>query len=297
MFSAPGHPDTLWSDVKGKVARSRQIAWEGGTAATHAIEKVSGRRGSPHALARASLLLEFRQGRGGRASGKAAPRHPQQAAICPHPSARDWRRVQDRRKVGVQIPRDGVRAALRSAVAELQHLHGVEIIEAWDYNHPLTWRLAEAIYEECESDARQGLLYTETASALLALHVARTLSNVAARVRVLRRGGLAPAVLNRACDYMVDRMAENVSLSEVAAIADLSLAHFSFAFKTSMGIAPHAWLRRQRVDRAKMLLLDPSLALGTVALSVGFSTQSALGAAFRRETGSTPAAWRRTRLS
>ena len=42
MFSAPGHRDTLWSDVKGRVARSRQIAWEGGTAATHAIEKVSG---------------------------------------------------------------------------------------------------------------------------------------------------------------------------------------------------------------------------------------------------------------
>ena len=95
---------------------------------------------------------------------------------------------------------------------------------------------------------------------------------------------------------MAGRLAENVSLSEVAGIADLSLAHFSFAFKTSMGIAPHAWLRRQRVDRAKMLLLDRNLALGAVALSVGFSTQSAFGAAFKRETGSTPATWRRTRL-
>jgi transcriptional regulator GlxA family with amidase domain len=43
---------------------------------------------------------------------------------------------------------------------------------------------------------------------------------------------------------MANRIAENVSLSEVAGIADLSLAHFSFTFKTSMGIAPHAWLRR-----------------------------------------------------
>jgi AraC family transcriptional regulator len=181
-------------------------------------------------------------------------------------------------------------------VAELQHLCNVEIIEAWDYNHPLTWRLAQAIYEECESEARQGLVYAETAIAFLALHVVRSLSNVAAP-RLLRRGGLAPAVLNRACDYMVGRLAENVSLSEVAGIADLSLAHFSFAFKTSIGIAPHAWLRRQRVDRAKMLLLDPSLPLSAVALSVGFSTQSAFGAAFKRETGWAPAAWRRRRLS
>jgi AraC family transcriptional regulator len=182
-------------------------------------------------------------------------------------------------------------------VAELQHLCNVEIIEAWDYNHPLTWRLAQAIYEECENDARQGLLYAETAIAFLALHVAKSLSNAAPPVRILCRGGLAPAVLNRSCDYMVSRLAENVSLSEVAGIADLSLAHFSFAFKTSTGVAPHAWLRRQRVDRVKALLLDPGLSLNAVALLVGFSTQSGFGAAFKRETGWTPAAWRRARLS
>ncbi len=33
MFSGPGHRDTIWTDVKGEVARSRQINWEGGTAA------------------------------------------------------------------------------------------------------------------------------------------------------------------------------------------------------------------------------------------------------------------------
>ena len=42
MFSAPGHRDTIWSDVRGKIARSRGITWEGGTAATHAIVSVSG---------------------------------------------------------------------------------------------------------------------------------------------------------------------------------------------------------------------------------------------------------------
>ena len=96
---------------------------------------------------------------------------------------------------------------------------------------------------------------------------------------------------------MVSRVSENVSLSELARIADLSLAHFSFAFKTSMGVAAHAWFRRQRVDRAKGLLLDPSLSLSAVAFAVGFSNQSAFRAAFKRETGCTPAAWRRARLS
>jgi AraC family transcriptional regulator len=297
MFSAPGHRDTLWSDVKGKVARSRQIAWEGGTAATHAIEKVSGAAEVRTRSLELHFSWNFGRAEADAQAGKqlrAYRNRPRYGLILPPGTGVEFR-IEEKSAYKFLAMEFEPHYVLR--VAELQHLHGLEIIEAWDYNHPLTWRLAEAIYEECESDARQGLLYTETAITLLALHVARTLSNVAARVRVLRRGGLAPAVLNRACDYMVDRLAENVSLSEVAGIADLSLAHFSFAFKTSMGVAPHAWLRRQRVGRAKALLLDPSLTLSAVALLVGFSNQSAFGAAFKRETGWTPAAWRRNRLS
>ena len=61
--------------------------------------------------------------------------------------------------------------------AELQHLNSVEFFEAWEHEHPLTWHLAEAIFAECESEARQGLLYSEAAATLLALHVVRNLSN------------------------------------------------------------------------------------------------------------------------
>jgi len=42
MFSALGHRDTIWSDVKGDLALSRQIAWDGCTAATHKIITASG---------------------------------------------------------------------------------------------------------------------------------------------------------------------------------------------------------------------------------------------------------------
>jgi AraC family transcriptional regulator len=183
------------------------------------------------------------------------------------------------------------------SVAELQHLSGFEAMETWNYDHPLTWALADAISNECESDARQGLLFVETAITLLALHVVRRLSNVASPVRMLRRGGLAPAVLHRACEYLTSRLAENVSLSEVAAVANLSLGHFAFASRNSTGISPHAWLRRQRVDRAKALLLDGDLGLDAVTRLVGFAHPSAFGAAFKKETGWTPAAWRRVRCS
>jgi AraC family transcriptional regulator len=127
----------------------------------------------------------------------------------------------------------------------------------------------------------------------LVLHVARNLSNYARPANLRERGGLPPAILRRVCEYMVSRLDDDVSLSEVASISGLSPGHFAFAFKQSMGIAPHAWLRRERVDTAKTLLRNRDLSVAAIATSVGFANQSAFGVAFRKETGLTPTAWRR----
>jgi AraC family transcriptional regulator len=197
MFSAPGHQDTFWSDVKGKVARSRQIAWEGGTAATHAIERVSGAAEVRTRSLDLHFSWNFGRAEADAQSGKQLRSYrnrPRYGLILPPGTAVEFR-IEEKSAYKFLAMEFEPHYVLR--VAELQHLCNVEIIEAWDYNHPLTWRLAQAIYEECENDARQGLLYAETAIAFLALHVAKSLSNAAPPVRILCRGGLAPAVLNR----------------------------------------------------------------------------------------------------
>jgi AraC-like DNA-binding protein len=50
---------------------------------------------------------------------------------------------------------------------------------------------------------------------------------------------------------------------------------------------------RSRLDRAVELLADPALAITEIALACGYSEQSALTRAMRRELGVTPSAWRR----
>jgi AraC family transcriptional regulator len=74
----------------------------------------------------------------------------------------------------------------------------------------------------------------------------------------------------------MDRLGDDVSLQEVAASVGLSVGHFSTAFKQSLGVAPPAWLRRQRIERAKILLHDPDLDL------LSYATQSSLGVAFKK---------------
>jgi AraC family transcriptional regulator len=59
--------------------------------------------------------------------------------------------------------------------AGFEHPASFDIGETWDYRDPLSWQLAGVIYDECISRAPQGILYTETAATLLAMHLVRNL--------------------------------------------------------------------------------------------------------------------------
>jgi AraC family transcriptional regulator len=194
--------------------------------------------------------------------------------------------VGENRQLSVELERDFLLGA-----AGFEHPASFDVGETWDYRDPLSWQLAGVIYDECISRAPQGTLYTETAATLLAMHLVRNLST-ATRLKEIRRGGLPPSLLRRACDYTMSHLGEDISLQEVAASVQLSTGHFSTAFKQSLGVAPHAWLRRQRIERAKTLFHDPDLDLAQIAMILGYANQSSFGVAFKRETGLTPMQWR-----
>jgi AraC family transcriptional regulator len=84
-----------------------------------------------------------------------------------------------------------------------------------------------------------------------------------------------------------------VSLAALASDAGLSRFHFCRAFKDSMGLSPHAWLRQYRLEQAKTMLRDPSNSIVTVAVALGYASQTAFAAAFKRLTGISPGEWRR----
>ena len=60
----------------------------------------------------------------------------------------------------------------------------------------------------------------------------------------------------------------------------------------SAGLSPHAWLRQYRLEQAMNMLRDTDTTIALVAAELGYASQTAFAAAFRRSTGETPSDWR-----
>jgi AraC family transcriptional regulator len=106
-------------------------------------------------------------------------------------------------------------------------------------------------------------------------------------------GGLSPHALRRAIERLRSDNDTDVSLAALATDAGLSRFHFCRAFKESTGLSPHAWLRQQRLEQAMNMLRDTDAPIASVAADLGYASQTAFTAAFKKLTGETPSDWRR----
>jgi AraC family transcriptional regulator len=93
----------------------------------------------------------------------------------------------------------------------------------------------------------------------------------------------------RVLDYIESNLSRELSLGELARIADLSLHHFARVFKKTIGVAPHRYVLTRRVEHAKGMLRATSASLVGIGLSAGFCSQSHFSSTFRRMVGATPA--------
>jgi AraC family transcriptional regulator len=109
------------------------------------------------------------------------------------------------------------------------------------------------------------------------------------------RGGLAPWQVRRTEEFLDAALGADVSLRQLAGECQLSLSHFTRAFKRTMGLPPHRWLLNRRIEKAQAMLLRSNLPLAEIALASGFSGQSHFTRVFSARVGATPGAWRRIR--
>jgi AraC family transcriptional regulator len=98
--------------------------------------------------------------------------------------------------------------------------------------------------------------------------------------------------LERVKAFIEANVSRRLHVEHLAAVAHLSPFHFTRLFKQATGLSPHAYLTFHRIERAKRMLAESSLALVEVAAQVGFQTQGHFTEVFRRHAGTTPRRFR-----
>lgn len=100
--------------------------------------------------------------------------------------------------------------------------------------------------------------------------------------------------VRRAMEYLRERLAEPITLDDLATHAALDKFHLCRAFRAQIGMPPHAYLTHLRIQRARELL-SQGVRASDLAPRVGLYDQSLLTRHFRRIVGTTPARYGSTR--
>lgn len=106
-------------------------------------------------------------------------------------------------------------------------------------------------------------------------------------------GGLAGWQIRRVDDFIEQHVQSSIRTPQLAAVCNLSVSHFTHAFKQSVGVAPLGYVARRRIELARRVMLVSSCSLTEIALGHGFCDQSHFCRTFRREVGLSPKVWRR----
>lgn len=139
---------------------------------------------------------------------------------------------------------------------------------------------------ELETGGFGGTLLVDSLKTALAIHLLRNYCTTTPKSSYC--DGLPCAKLTLVTDYINAHLHEELKLTEIAAIAQISPCHFLRLFKQSMGVTPHQYILQSRIDRAKYLLRSSDLSIADIALRVGFCDQSHLTRCFKRILGLTP---------
>ncbi|NQY86711.1 MAG: AraC family transcriptional regulator [Colwellia sp.] len=99
-------------------------------------------------------------------------------------------------------------------------------------------------------------------------------------------------LLLRARDYILASLQHNVSIDDIANVANMSKFHFIRQFRQQFGITPHQYVLSCRVNFARRIL-ESGKSLNQAAFEAGFADDSHLNRHFKRIYGLTPKRFQR----
>ena len=151
-------------------------------------------------------------------------------------------------------------------------------------------RLLAAATATFDSDRDRAKACVQQAEELLRLSMERAGH---LRSECSSRGGLALWQAKRVAAYIDSNISLSFRVSDLAGIVQLSISHFSRAFKESFGETPLAYVKVRRMRHAQRIMLSTRETLSQIALDCGMCDQAHFTRVFRKIVGISPSLWRR----
>jgi AraC family transcriptional regulator len=156
----------------------------------------------------------------------------------------------------------------------------------------------DPVIEDLARAANHAMASADASSHLMADYLSRALSaRLLTRSQAPQQATTTPTLTetqqSRVQDYIRTHLAHPIGLADLAAIAGTSQTAFARGFKRSLGTSPYRYLMQERIAQATRMLVNTQTPIAEIALACGFSHQEHLTRLFHRETGTTPAAYRR----
>lgn len=161
--------------------------------------------------------------------------------------------------------------------------------------------LYEQLVEELRSDAAGATLAVERLTQLILVLILRAHSKGIAERSAIEADswlkGLGDARLSKALRAMHSEPAQRWSLETLADIALMSRTRFSEQFKECLGEAPMTYLRNLRMSIAVKALKTDAQPIASIARQLGYESESAFSAAFKKALQLSPKQYRDRHLA
>jgi transcriptional regulator GlxA family with amidase domain len=92
--------------------------------------------------------------------------------------------------------------------------------------------------------------------------------------------------------WIVEHLADDLSVAALADRAGMSTRNFARSFAREVGVTPAAYVEQARVEAARRLLETTDQPIAAIARACGFGTVETLHRAFRRTVRITPTQYR-----
>jgi AraC-like DNA-binding protein len=109
----------------------------------------------------------------------------------------------------------------------------------------------------------------------------------------IQKEALPSYIRDRLIDFIESNLGENITITMLSRLANLSPFHFSRAFKIHFGESPYRYVTHRRLFKARNLIINSKLTITEISAHCGFNTVTQLSNMFTRVMGYPPSTLRK----